>query len=265
MHVSSGVDVIFGANFEDGIMSYANENPYAPAFGGGMPAAVAQEWERTTFLRRTYVHLAGAVLAFIGIEMVIFQSLSVQQLAVITGRMMSGWNWIMVLGAFMLVSNIADRWARSGSSLAMQYVGLALYIVAEAVIMVPLLFLAQLKGGSEEVSLIGMAGVMTAVVFGGLTAIVFLTRADFSWLGRYLWLGALVAFGFILGSIFFGFNLGQLFTAVMIAFAGAYILYYTSNVLHHYRVDQYVAASLALFASVALMFWYILSFLMSRD
>jgi FtsH-binding integral membrane protein len=29
-------------------------------------------------------------------------------------------------------------------------------------------------------------------------------------------------------------------------------------VLHHYRTDQYVAASLALFASVAILFWYIL-------
>jgi FtsH-binding integral membrane protein len=34
-------------------------------------------------------------------------------------------------------------------------------------------------------------------------------------------------------------------------------------VLHHYRVGQHVAASLALFASVALLFWYILQLLMS--
>jgi FtsH-binding integral membrane protein len=44
----------------------------------------------------------------------------------------------------------------------------------------------------------------------------------------------------------------------MIAYAAGAILYNTSNVLHHYRPDQHVAASLALFASVALLFWYVL-------
>ena len=52
----------------------------------------------------------------------------------------------------------------------------------------------------------------------------------------------------------------------MIALASGYILYDTSNVLHHYREDQYVAAAIELFADVALMFWYILQiFVMSRD
>ena len=48
----------------------------------------------------------------------------------------------------------------------------------------------------------------------------------------------------------------------MIGFASMYILYETSNVLHRYRTDQYVAAALALFAAVALLFWYILRLLM---
>jgi FtsH-binding integral membrane protein len=34
-------------------------------------------------------------------------------------------------------------------------------------------------------------------------------------------------------------------------------------VLHHYRVEQHVAASLALFASVGLLFWYILQIVIS--
>ncbi len=39
----------------------------------------------------------------------------------------------------------------------------------------------------------------------------------------------------------------------MVVFASGYILYDTSNVLHHYRTEQYVAASLALFASVGIV------------
>ena len=50
----------------------------------------------------------------------------------------------------------------------------------------------------------------------------------------------------------------------MVAFAGAAILYDTSNVLRHYPEDRYVAASLELFASTALMFWYVLRLLSSR-
>lgn len=49
----------------------------------------------------------------------------------------------------------------------------------------------------------------------------------------------------------------------MILFAGACIIYTTSNILHHYREEQYVAASLALFSGVALMFWYVVQFLMA--
>ena len=74
------------------------------------------------------------------------------------------------------------------------------------------------------------------------------------------------AMGLIACSILFGFQLGNLFTVAMIVFASAYILYDTSNVMHHYRTDQHVAAALALFARWRLLFWYILRLVMaSRD
>ena len=75
----------------------------------------------------------------------------------------------------------------------------------------------------------------------------------------------LAALGLIACAIFFQFALGPIFTVAMIALACGYILYHTSNILHHYRIGQHVAASLSLFASVALLFWYILQLFMSRD
>jgi uncharacterized protein len=69
----------------------------------------------------------------------------------------------------------------------------------------------------------------------------------------------------IIASLIFGFELGTWFSVAMIGFAGAAVLYDTSNIMHHYPEDKYVAASLALFASIALMFWYILRLFMSRD
>ena len=246
-------------------MSYMDQNPYAVTYGPSTFAAAAAESDRTAFIRRTYAHLAGAVFAFMAIEVVIFNMVPAQRLLDLTQWMLGGYHWLIVLGGFMVVSMVADRWARSATSLAMQYAGLGAYVVAEAVIFVPILLIAQQLGRAQGENIIATAGVMTAVVFGGLTVLVFATRADFSWLGRYLGLAALAALGFIVCSVLFDFNLGNLFAGVMVAFAAAYILYYTSNILHHYRLDQHVAASLALFASVALLFWYILQLLMSRD
>ena len=67
----------------------------------------------------------------------------------------------------------------------------------------------------------------------------------------------------ILASFFLPISLGLWFSGAMIVFASGSILYNTSNLLHRYQPGQHVAASLALFASVALLFWYVLRFLMS--
>ena len=90
-------------------------------------------------------------------------------------------------------------------------------------------------------------------------------RYDFSFLAPILAIGGFAALGFIVASAFFGFSLGSVFAFVMVAFAGTAILYETSNVLHRFNTNQHVAASLTLFASVALLFWYILSIFSSRD
>ena len=51
----------------------------------------------------------------------------------------------------------------------------------------------------------------------------------------------------------------------MIVLASGSILYNTSAIMYHYAPGQHVAASLSLFASVALLFWYVLRLFMSRD
>jgi FtsH-binding integral membrane protein len=106
---------------------------------------------------------------------------------------------------------------------------------------------------------------MTLTLFAGLTATVFITRTDFSFLKTALTVGGFIAIGAIVCGALFGFNLGMWFSVAMIVFACGAILYDTSNILHHYQEDQYVGASLQLFASVALLFWYVLRLFMSRD
>jgi FtsH-binding integral membrane protein len=228
-----------------------------------MPAALAAADSRATFIRRTYGHLAGAILAFIALTAFLLQLPGIDQF-VLNMMFRSQYSWLLVLGAFMAVSWIADRWAQSETSRAMQYVGLGLYVVAWSVLCLPLLWMANTLYPGENI--IPTAGILTLAVFGGLTAGAFITRKDFSYLGPILCVGSFIAFGFILASTLLGFSLGLVFCFAMVALASGYILYQTSQILHHYRTDQYVAASLALFSSVALLFWYILQIMMrSRD
>lgn len=244
----------------------SSTNPYqydpgAQGHGDNVAAAFADESARATFIRQTYTHLAGAILAFVGLEAVLFSVLDKQAMMAIVSRM-GGMGWLLVLGAFMVVSWVARMWADSGKSRGIQYLGLSLYVVAEAIIFLPILYIATYRVGPQVPM---VAGVLTGLVFVGLTAFVFMTRVDLNWMGKYLFLAGLIAMGAIVCSILIpGITLGGIvFPAIMVALASGYILYDTSNVLHHYRTDQHVAASLALFASVALLFWYILRIVMA--
>lgn len=213
--------------------------------------------ERAAFIRRTYMHLAFALLAFTGLEYCLVNAPFAESLA---RSMTGGMSWLLVLGLFMGVSYIANKLALSGGSQQSQYLGLGLFVVAEAIIFLPLLFIAANFGGP---GLIQTAGLMTLLLVGGITATVFITRKDFSFMGGILSIGGFVAIGFIVCSMIFGFSLGLVFSAIMVVFAAGSVLYSTSNVLHQYRTDQHVAAALSLFASVALLFFYIVQVLMS--
>ena len=223
-------------------------------------AAYAPAEARAEFIRKTYLHLGAAIVAFAGLTAAII--MSPLGATISTTLLGSSFGWLIVLAAFIGVDFIAERWAQPGRSKAMQYLGLGLYVVAEAVIFTPLLFVAA---HYSDPTVIPAAGVMTLLVFGGLTATVFITKKDFSFLGKFLLVASLGAMGLIVVSLLFGFGLGALFAAAMVVLASGYILYYTSKILHHYPVGSHVAASLALFSAVALLFWYILRLFMSRD
>jgi FtsH-binding integral membrane protein len=238
-------------------MSYAMEHPIAIR---------AQESARAGFIRRTYAHLAGAILAFVALEMVLFQVVlptpndRLRVLEMMIGRQFS---WLIVVGAFIGVSWLADMWARSDVSSALQYLGLGLYVAAQAAIFVPLLIVAV--DFTNDPNIIPTAGIMTLAMFAGLTVSVFMTGKDYSFLRPIISMASFIAFGFIIAAMIFGFSLGLVFMFALVALASACILYQTSNVLHHYRTDQHVAAALALFALVALLFYYILMILIQLN
>ena len=212
---------------------------------------------RAVFLTRTYIHLFGAIIAFVMIEVALFSS----GLAETIARAMLSVNWLFILGGFMVVSWIASRAAFSAKSTVAQYAALGAFVFAEALIFVPLLYIANLYAPGA----IESAATVTLIGFAGLTAVAFLSRKDFSFLGGLLKWGMVLALVAIVAGVLFGFNLGTWFSVGMVGLAGAAILYDTSNIIRKFPEDKHVGASLQLFASVALMFWYVLSLFLSRD
>ncbi len=105
-------------------------NPYA-ASGFCEVAAMAGVTERTDFIRKTYLHLAGAIIGFVLLEAVVMNSVGPVLLGIL-GQ--NRWAPLLFLGAFMAVGWLARYWAESEASPQLQYVGLSLYVLMEAII-----------------------------------------------------------------------------------------------------------------------------------
>ena len=234
-----------------------NENPTryeTSPFGAAAVGSAAADVEH--FIPRVYNHVMGAIVALIALEVWYFKT----DLAYRMTSAMLGVNWLMILGAFMVVGWLARGAAHRAQSVRTQYLAFAGYVVAESIILVPMLTIAEYKAPGTITS----AALLTLLGFAGLTLIAFRSRRDFSMYTALLLLAGVLALVAIVGSVVFGMQLGTWFSVLMVGVAGLAILRDTSAIIHHYPADRHVAAALELFASVALMFWYILRLLSSR-
>ncbi|MBZ0231576.1 MAG: Bax inhibitor-1 family protein [Deltaproteobacteria bacterium] len=250
--------------------------PYAqqPAHGRPIPGADATRGvsARLRFIRLTYLHLFGAILAFAGLEWLLFnnEALATKVSVPLVEFALGGRaNWAAVLAVFMIVSFGTHYLAEHTRSRPLHYIGLGLYVIAEALIFVPLLAIVQwktaaivAKGGGDP-NIIRDAAYITLAVFGALTLSVFVTKKDFSFLRTALAIGGAAALGLIALSLIFGFNLGIVFSIAMVLLAAGSILYETSQVMAHDDPESYVGAALSLFSSIALLFWYVIRILLS--
>jgi FtsH-binding integral membrane protein len=225
--------------------------PYRTPYVAGVSAQ-----ERTDFLRRVYQHVAGALAAFIVIEAILQQL----PLATTVAEQMSS-AWLLVIFGFWVVSWIAGRWTQPGLPLSQQYLGLGLFVLAEAVIFMPLIAYVRLY---EDSNVLPTAGVLTAALTIGSSLIAIDPRTDFSMLRGAIFIVGSVGFGLIIASLLFGVGLGGWFSLLMIGLAGASILYKTDEISKTSRTDGYVSAALALFGSIMLLLWYVIRLLSSR-
>ncbi|UFH32401.1 Bax inhibitor-1 family protein [Chryseobacterium sp. C-71] len=214
--------------------------------------------EKASFYKKTYLHVALAILAFVGVETVLLQTVPAEYIYLMIGQKYS---WLLVLGVFWLASYLASKWAMAQSR-STQYLGLGFYVLLQAVIFLPMMYIAMAYTDGGQV--IFQAATLTIAMFAGISAVAFTSKRDFSFLRNIITIGGFIAIGLIVAGMIFGFDLGLWFSVGMVILASVTILYQTSKLKDSYTTNQYVGASLQLFASIMLLFWYILRILMSR-
>lgn len=221
--------------------------------------------DRVAFLRKAYGLLGISLIAWAAASAGVFRyapeiSLGWSKWA------LTGYNWAAVMGLLMVSGMIAQWLAKSDSSRALQYLGLAVIVGAWTMLMQPMLWVLFTRFVHQNpYGMLGQGVVITLAIFVGLTATVFITKKDFSFLRGIISVGMFAAMGIILGSILFGFSLGLVFTGALIALLALKILYDTSMMMNYFPPTHYVAAALMLFSTVATLFWNIMVFIMKMN
>ncbi|CAM1356729.1 MULTISPECIES: Bax inhibitor-1/YccA family protein [Tenacibaculum] len=216
--------------------------------------------ERIAFYKKTYAHVAGGVLLFVLFEYLLLQNATIVEF---TLSMTQGYKWLLLLGGFMLITNYAESTALKTTDKNLQYLAYAGYTFAQAFIFIPLIYIAI--SYTNNFDLLKQAAIVTLGLFAGISSIVFITKKDFSFISAGLSIGFFIAIGLMIAGMLFGFNLGLWFSVGMCVLAGGSILYQTSNLVHKFSNEDYIPAAMGLFASLMLLFWYVLQIFMSRD
>lgn len=221
-----------------------------------MPVAGLPKKNRAAFLQLTYLHFVATVIGFAVIEVILLKMKATER--AITFMLEA--NWLLILGAFMVVAWLAIRLAHRARALPAQYGALVVFLLAQAVIFAPLLHIAL----TMSPDIVSQASVATLGGFGFVTALVLLIRKEFVFVkALLLWCGLLGASVFV-ASFLTSLPFHAYIITAVIAAAGVTIFHVTTKILHSYPEDRYVAASLELFASIGLMFWFVLRLVLPR-
>jgi hypothetical protein len=258
-------------------MAFAQTADRRPIAGAVATLGVS---DRVAFLRKTYGLLGVALVGFAvltGGLMVYATGFS----AAFTRWAFQGFDWLLVIGLFMIIGVVAQKLAQSQTSPALQYLGLGISVAAEAILLQPMLWILMIKFGghgsmlfgpnahvamsAQATSILLQAVMITLAIFIGLTAVVFVTKKDFSFLRGVLTICTFGVLGVIIASLVFGFSLGAVFSGFVILLMAGYILYQTSLVMSYFPPSGYVAAALMLFSTIATLFWYVLRILMEMN
>jgi len=241
-------------------MEGMESNPFIVA---DAPAA-----DRAAFFRRTYGLVAigfAAFAALLAIFFVGFDQRSGIAFAVFTGlgsmiSSLGGWSILLVMLAFWGATTVAQSLAFNRASRGTQYAGLGLYVILEALIFIPLIGYVILSTNGNASSVLVPAGIVTGGMIAGLTALVFMTNLDFSFLKVAIVLGSFAAIAIVIVAAIAGLSLGAWFSIAMIILMATVILYQTNEIKNTLETDQHVAAAFILFSSFVTLLFYVIRF-----
>ncbi|AIN57907.1 Bax inhibitor-1/YccA family protein [Pseudomonas soli] len=208
-----------------------------------------EQQEVSKVLRNTYSLLA-LTLAFSGI------------MAFVAQQMRVGYPNIFVVligfyGLFFLTNKLRDSaWGLVSTFALTGFLGFILGPILNRYL--------GMAGGAEVVS---SAFAMTALVFGGLSAYVLITRKDMSFLSGFITAGFFVLLGAVVASFFFQISGLQLaISAGFVLFSSVCILFQTSAIIHGGE-RNYIMATISLYVSIYNLFVSLLQLfgIMGRD
>lgn len=118
----------------------------------------------------------------------------------------------------------------------------------------------HLRNGAQ---LVGMAAGGTGLIFFSLATLATVTRKDFSFMGKFLFIGVILLLIASLANIFFAIPaLSLTISAIAVLIFSAYILYDISQIIHGGQTN-YVMATLTLYLDIYNIFVNLLSLLMA--
>jgi modulator of FtsH protease len=167
----------------------------------------------------------------------------------------------MAFGAFMLVTIGMQMAISANRNSSIGVVLLFAYTFLLGLMMGPILqHAANLSNGAQ---LVGLAAGSTGLIFLTMAAIGATTKKDFSYMGKFLSIGIMVAFIAIIANMFFklpAFSIA--ISSIFVMISSAYIMYEVNQIVRGGETN-YVMATLSLFISIYNIFTSLLHILMS--
>jgi len=233
---------------------------------------VAPVEERVNFYRRTYVHVAGALLAFAALLALFFAgydqnagiAFAVKESLFGMMKSMGAFGWLLVLLGFWIGTMGAQALAMNRASVSSQYAGLGLYVVLESLIFIPLLAIVHVQTHGQMSQILLPACALTGALVVGLTLAVYMTDTDFSFLRTVLVIASVVVLALIVLSAFGVVSLGTWFALAMILVMATAILYQTWVIKSQLTTGDHIIAAFMLFSSIVTLLWYVIQFFMGR-
>jgi len=222
------------------------EQQYIPAARVGAVATTQNRVLRNTYMMLALTMIPTVVGAFVGMSM---SFAFMAQSPIMSSLLMFG----AMIGMMFAVTALRNSvWG---------VVALLGFTFVAGVFLGPILQVAlNLKNGAQ---LIGLAAGGTGIIFFSLATLATVTKKDFSFMGKFLFIGLILLIIASLANLFFQIPAMSLtISSIAVLIFSAYILFDVSRIVHGGETN-YVMATLGLFLSIYNLFINLLSLLMA--